>query len=337
MIDKKKFLFDFLLFTDSTIGYYDEAKSLGATIFRLPKRKDGYIRYRKWLDAFFKENASNYVAIHWCGCSLTSISPIYYAKKYGIPIRIVHTHSSNTHGLHNKIFHYLNRYRISSISTHAMACSDVAAKYFFRGTKLEKQCAVVKNGIDLDFFQFDLQKRLDMRNQLGISDEFVIGHVGRFTKVKNHNFLLDVFVEIIKQRKALLLLIGEGEIMDEIKVKVLNLGLQNSVRFLGVCDNVNDILQAMDCFLFPSFYEGLPFALVEAQAAGLPIYTSTNVSSEVNITNNVTFISLEKDAKFWASEILSLEFARIKVNDKIIKKGYSIKDTVDFLEEVYSI
>lgn len=335
-IDRTKYMFDFLVFSDSVVGYYNEAKELGATIYRLPKRKDGFWIYKNYLDDFFKKNSKKYIALHWCGCSLTSILPIYYAKKYGIQVRIIHSHNSNVDKIHSKILHSINKLFLSRLATTALACSDVAAKFFFTNTKFENKYLVLKNGIDLNRFQYNPELRLSTRTNLGISSEFVIGHIGRFTKVKNHSFIIDVFYEVQKVKKdAMLLLIGVGETMDIVKEKVNHLGLQDYVLFLGLCENTHELLQAMDCFLFPSLYEGLPFALLEAQASGLPVYTSTNVSAEVDITNNVSFISLDTPANKWGKIILSNEICRTNVNEKIVNNGYSINDTVKILERIY--
>lgn len=335
-IDRTKYMFDFLLFTESIDGYYEEAERLGAKIYRLPPRFPRYINYRKSLDKFFAMHSNEYIAIHWCGCSLTSISPVYYAYKYKIPVRIVHAHSSNTIGWHNKILHIIHKHVVARIATHFFACSEVAADYFYKNTKVESKSVLIKNGINLNLFQYNEDIRISLRTEMNLSDNLVFGHVGRFIAVKNQSFLIDIFAEIKKRRNdAVLLLIGVGEDMGRIKEKVNQLQIQNSVRFLGQCNNVNELLQVMDCFIFPSLYEGLPFTLVEAQAAGLPVYASDSVSQEAKITDFVEFISLKKSANYWADRILNKIINRVDCKQQIVDKGYSIEDTVKKVSLLY--
>ena len=335
-IDREKYMFDFLLFTESINGYYNEVQKYGSKIYRLPARKDGLFKYKKKIKEFFELHSKEYTVIHWCGCSLTSILPIYYAYIFDIPIRIIHAHSSNVKGLHNRVLHCVNKMIISKIGTHFLACSQLAANFFFRGTRCYGKYLIIKNGINLDKFQYNVLIRNKFRKELGLVDKFVIGHVGQFTKVKNHLFIIDIFVELLKREpSSVLLLLGVGEDLEIIKQKVIGLHLQDNVHFLGLREDVNRLLQTMDCFLFPSFYEGLPFALVEAQAAGLPAYTSTNVSREVNLTGNVHFFDLQNTAEEWAKKILLNKHIRNNVNDLIVRKGYSIRETVNKLINIY--
>ena len=188
-------------------------------------------------------------------------------------------------------------------------------------------------------FKINIKKRNEIRQKLNIESKIVISNVGRFTTQKNHTFLIDIFNEIYKKNNnAVLMLIGNGEKEDEIKKKVEKLGIQNSVLFMGHRDDVNELMQAMDVFVMPSIYEGLPVVGIEAQAAGLPCFMSKDViTDEVKIAENVKFISLDDNAEKWADEILSSDLTR-KDNEIALKKaGYFIEDMVKELTEQYKV
>lgn len=225
---------------------------------------------------------------------------------------------------------------IQKIATKFLACSEKAALFFY---SQRKDYVILKNGVNLSHFSYNEELRDEVRHNLGLlSTDLVFVHVGRFVAVKNHTFLIDVFVHILKEKKnAKLLLIGDGELKSSIHNKVINLGLINSVIFLGERTDVYKILQAADEMIFPSIYEGLPFALVEAQAAGLRIFSSDAVSRESNITDNVYFSPLSKGAEAWAQFIIqNINYKRIKQDDKIIEKGFSIEETTDILYRIYA-
>lgn len=335
-IDKTRFNIDFLLFTEEETIYTQEVRDNGGKIHILPNRKETPKKYYQELNLFFYKHKDEYQAVHFCGGSLTSIAPLYFAWKYKIPVRIAHSHSSYAHGLHNKILHCINRLGIYKIATHHLACSDLAAKWFF-GKGPSK---VVNNGIDVESFRYNENVRNEMRKTQGINqDAFVIGHVGRFSSEKNHTFLIDVFQEIHKtNNKAILILVGIGELLEEIKNKVNRLGLSQNVLFLGLRQDVNRLMQAMDCFVMPSTFEGLPFVLVEAQCAGLPCYVSDNVSKKSALLPSTKFFSLTTPAKLWAQEIsaIGLVANRACGAEEIISQGYSISGIIDSLQTIYT-
>ena len=188
---------------------------------------------------------------------------------------------------------------------------------------------VVNNAIDVDKFKYDEKIRKEKRKELNIKDnQLVIGHIGRFVQQKNHEFLIDIFNEIYKQDKnAILLLIGEGPLKEEIQNKVNELGLDKNVKFLGQRSDANELYQAMDAFVLPSLYEGLPVVGVEAQAAGLPCFFSTDMTKETEILDSTKFISLTHKSKYWADKILkevSL-FKRQDTSEEIVDNKFSIK------------
>ena len=197
---------------------------------------------------------------------------------------------------------------------------------------------VIYNGINSIEFQYDEEVRKVYRKELGLENKFVIGHVGRFNTQKNHTFLIDIFREIqTMDKQTVLLLLGEGELEGNIREKVSNLNLSETVKFLGVRHDVNKVMQAMDAFVLPSNYEGLPVVGVEAQAAGLPMFCSDNITNEVVITPNINLLSLNLSAKEWAKIIMQKGKKNHRKNmlDYIVKSGYDISKSVNDLQKFY--
>lgn len=342
-IDKESIQFDFLL-TAPGGDYEREAKALGATIHYITPRFKGLKQYKISLDSFFKEHAHEYSAVHLHVSSLSSIEPLEYAKKYGVPIRIIHSHSSsvkqNLKGrLLHRILHSYNKLRISKLATHYLGCSDKALDWLFKGTGIRSKAIMINNGIDTSLYRYNENVRLEMRHNFALSDEFVIGHVGSFIHVKNHNFLISLF-SLIQQHlpKSKLLLVGVGELEDDIKNQIKNLNLQSNVIFAGLRSDVNRVLQAMDLIIMPSFFEGLPVSLVEAQASGLPVIASDTISKDVALTPNISFISLNESKDSWLKsvELIAANYCRKDTTSLIIDKGFDIRETAKFFSSIYN-
>lgn len=335
-LDKSLFHIDFLLFSNEDTVYTKEVKEHGSRVFHVPSRKESPIGWYTSLNKFFKTHKGTYHAIHFCGGSLTSVAPMYYAWKYGIPVRIVHSHSTSAFGLHNVIMHRIKRRFIRKICTHYLACSTEAADWFYAGAP----STIIKNGIDVDLFRYSDTNRKKTRETLNISqDAFVLGHVGRFTAEKNHTFIIDVFKKLHSiNRNSHLLLIGEGDLLETSKEKVEALGLTTFVHFLGQRSDVNDMMQAMDCFIMPSTFEGLPFVLIEAQCSGLPCCISENVSQESGLLPSTKFLALSTSIDTWVNSILELpaHSDRRQGASIIAEKGYSINDSIKTLENIYT-
>lgn len=195
----------------------------------------------------------------------------------------------------------------------------------------------MNNAVDTDKFRFNEEVRNNIRRKLDVEGKKVIGHVGRFNPQKNHEFLIDVFNEIYKKDKDIvLLLVGDGYLKEKIEEKVNKLGLDKSVKFLGVREDISELMQAMDLFLFPSQFEGLAVVMVEAQAAGLKVITSTGVTKESDITNNVEFIELSKGAEYWADIIINSDFKKKDSIKMMISKGYDSTNNVKWLSDFYT-
>jgi len=334
-LDNSKFHVDFLLNKDVNTDYSREVKRTKSKIFYIPPRKSNPIKYYMTLNNFFSKYKNDYQAIHYCCGSLSSIAPVYYAFKYQIPVRIIHAHSSSCKGLHNKMLHYSLRGFGNNLATCHLACSDSAASFF----SLKRKYRVINNGIDVSTYSFDEYKRKRIRKILDIdSNTIVIGHVGRFEEVKNHSFLVNIFIEFVKIRpNSKLLLVGQGKLLDEIKRMVSDLGLSDKVIFLGQRSYVADIMQVMDIFIMPSLFEGLPFVLVEAQASGLPCIISDVIDKQVDLTGNIIYGSLVDAPCVWADKIEKVMsyYLRTKTDEKIKKAGFSIQETTRLIENIY--
>ncbi len=343
-IDRSEIQFDFLLGQVYHGDYEEEAKSLGANIYYLPARNKGYKAYKKALDSFFREH-HDYIAIHEHISSLTSIGPAYYAKKYGIPVRIFHSHSSSIqkslrlHWVHTML-HYLNKPKVHSWATHYLGCSDKAMDWAYKYTGVRSKAKMMNNGIDCELYAFNEAVRRDVREEFGIGeDDFVIGHVGRFIPLKNQSFLVDILEELYKITPTVkLMLVGEGGTMEDIKEKVAAKGLEDFVIFTGVRSDVVRLMQAMDVFVMPSWFEGLPVSLVEAQAAGLPVVASSKISHDSDMTGTILFKSIEEPAAEWAVSIRRWKekWGRPNNIDKIKKAGFDSKTTVKQLVKIYT-
>ncbi len=337
-IDREKYMFDFLTFTDSQEGFYDEIISLGSKIYSLPSRRDGFINYHRTLDKFFKSKARVYDVIHMnLGC-LTSLAPLYYAKKYGIPTRIIHSHSTGCTGLHNKLFHYINKIRVSNVATHFLACSDQAREWAFRNSKAFGKCHIITNGIELNKFKFNPEIRNKVRKIFQLENSFIIGHIGTFNEIKNHSFLIDVFNELVKiNPNAVLLLVGEGELFDQMKEKVSFLGLTKKIFFLGRRNDVDELLQAIDVIVMPSHFEGLPFTLIEAQAAGVPVIASSGIPSDAKASSFYHSLPLSESVHAWVKCIQSYtSFQKQEFNKDDIIHQYSVENTIQQIIVLYN-
>lgn len=337
-IDREKFQFDFLVFDPDKTGFYEEIISGGSKVYFLPPRRESLKKYTRELDKFFKEHAAEYEAIHLHGMSLTSIAPLRSAARYGIKKRIAHIHGASCQGIHNRIFHKFNRKRIAKAATRWLACSKEALDWGFGNTPVGKEAEVMPNGIRLESFKFDPEKRDQIRKELGIGKEKVIINVGAFNRIKNQEFLIDIFSGLqARNRDLKLLLVGKGPLLDPLKEKVKSLGLEDRVIFTGHRDDVAILLQGADLMVMPSLHEGLGIVVIEAQASGLPVITSTGIPPEAKVSDLFARIDLTEDKVVWGNKII--EFLE-KSKDRTLLhpdlKNYSIENTVNLLSGIYS-
>lgn len=330
-IDREKLQFDFIVHRDFRSDYDDEIEALGGKIYRLPRLNPFSPFYRKAMLDFFRKHPE-YRIVH-CHLDCMSALPLSAAKRCGVPVRIAHAHSSNQ----TKDWKYpLKRFfmqGIPGVATHFFACSKTAGKWMFP----DQNITVVNNGIDTAKFAFNAESRAEMRAELGLGSELVLGHTGRFMPEKNHSFLIDVFAEVHRRDpQSKLILIGTGPLEKQIKEKVRGLHLTDAVEFLGVRPDVNRILQAVDVFVLPSVYEGFGIAAVEAQTAGAKCVVSDQVPEMCRITENICALPLDAPAGEWAERILAAGIKdRSSQQERIKAAGFDIAQTADWLQSFY--
>lgn len=335
-IDRTKVQFDFLVHRQQRGAYDDEIEALGGRIYRMcPVYPQNFARYKRDLRGFFQAH-SEYKIIH------SHMSELGYfafreAERQGVPVRICHAHNA-PHGFDAKMFirTYFKK-RMMPYLTHLFMCGEESGKWLY-GEKNKSRFIMLNNAIDAAVYSFDASKREEMRRQLGLTGELVIGHVGRFNPQKNHPFLLDIFAALLKKEpNAVLLLVGGGADMPKIQAKAQELGIAERVRFLGVRSDVADLMQAMDVFVFPSLYEGLPVTMVEAQASGLPCIISDKVPPECILTDGlVNIMPLSANPETWAEKILSMRAVpRTDRREEIAAHGFDISTEAVKLQEFY--
>lgn len=340
-IDRTKVQFDFLLTYEGTSDYEEEILSLGGRVFHLtPLSLRTMKTYCKDVEVFLKTHPE-YQIVHSHTSSKSAI-PLRIAQKCGVPVRISHSHNMFlSKGFSAKeILRKVLRKPLRKVSTHNFACSKEAAVWLYGEDfwKNGKVC-IMKNAIDLERFSYQEEKREELRKEYGLENAFVVGHVGRFDAQKNHAFLLEIFVEIKRQRKnAILLLVGDGNLRVQIEQQAEQLGIRESVRFMGVREDVPDMMLMMDVFVFPSLFEGLGIVLIEAQTCGLPCFTSKDVvAKESKISELLTFVSIEDSSKYWADKVLEYNTSKKRVShvSEAAKQGYDIAKSAREMQNFY--
>ena len=342
-INKKKIQFDFLSPYKSTYELYrNEIEQNGGKIYELNNSRDslkGKITYTFKLYNFFKRH--NYKIIHInSGAFFFSLQVCIVAKICGIERIIVHSHSAPKIPLIKRLLKDILNPLYTKLATDYLSCSNDASKSLFSKRFIEQgNIQIIKNGINIDEYKFNKLTRDKVRKKYKIDNNIVYGHVGRLHEEKNHKFLLKVFYEIQKkQDNAILMIVGDGELLEDIKEQTKNLGIDNKVIFTGMIKDVNSILNAMDCFIFTSFYEGLAISVVEAQTCGLYTVCSTGIPIEAKISSNFKYIDLDKGPKEWSNQILNINLNSINREDgtnNARKNGYDINQVAKELEKIY--
>ncbi|MBR3584866.1 MAG: glycosyltransferase family 1 protein [Oscillospiraceae bacterium] len=330
-IDREKVQFDFLEHRYTRSAYDNEIEALGGKICRLPRLVPWGKNYLNALDRFFTGHLE-YKIIHVHQDCLSSVI-LKAAERHGIPVRIAHSHNaSQNKNLKYPIKLWYKR-SIPDYATHLFACSMEAGEWMFNRASFQ----ILNNAVDALSYSFDSAKRNAIREQLGLTNQLTIGHIGRFSPQKNHPFLLEVFAALLRREPtAVLLLVGVGADIEKIRAKAEAMGLSQKVRFLGVRSDVSDLLQAMDVFLFPSLYEGLPVTLIEAQAAGLPCVISDVISDQCMITDLVSIRKLADPPEEWANAIMEKAgLPRRNTQSEIIAAGFDVTKNAEWLQEFY--
>ena len=301
----------------------------GSSYYYIPREIKHPARFIKK----YAQICKNYDIVHVHGNSATMVLELFAATLAGVKVRIAHSHNTycivkNIDKLCRPLFYHLCNVRL--------ACGREAGEWLFKNRKFD----ILNNGIITSKYKFDSTSRCKIRKELGWEDCFVLGHIGNFLAAKNHVFLINYFKVVSQNESMRLVLLGDGDLFENIKSMVEEIGLRDKVFFAGSVDNVSDYLSAMDIFVMPSTNEGFPLTLIEAQANGLKCMVSDCITKSVNLTGNVQFIPLT-DMNFWV-HALQENFSlcnRKKTSDsairKIVNKGYDISISAKKLEQIY--
>jgi len=326
-------VFDFVDIYGDGIAFENEIKSLGGKIYYTPNYKKHPIKAEKKMEEIIKENG--YQIVHINMLSAANLLPLKATKRAG-KIAVVHAHNNNTHGIVRSFMHKYNSKRLKKMDAVCLACSKDSGKWMFQN----KDFQVIPNAISAEKFSFSQDSRLFIRNQLGLStDDLVIGFCGRLDKQKNPLYLINILHEVKIKRsdsKAKLLIVGDGELKQDVIDYAIKMGVKEDVIFAGIQRNVAPWYSAMDCFVLPSVYEGFGIVCIEAQACGLPCFVSTAVSAEVNITDNVKYLPLD-NLSAWGDNISNVRTSK-KVeerNNNVLNTQYDIDKSASQLYEVY--
>ena len=337
-INRSKVQFDFVVHTNQKGQYEEEIESLGGKIYRFPKYtgKNHFFYKKAWVDFF--ESHPEYKIVHG---HLRTTASIYLrlANKFNRET-IAHSHSTASRGnKFEQVVKNIMQYSIRYTTDYMFACSDESGKWLF-GKKCTRKSnyRLIKNAIKSEDYFISEIKRNQTRRLLNLEQKFVVGHIGSFTEPKNHKFIIDVFYEVIRREKnSVLLLVGDGKLRKNIEKKARKLGINDSIIFLGIRTDIANLLQAMDVFIFPSVYEGLPVTLIEAQASSLKIFASDTITKEVKITDNIEFVSLNSPAREWASRMIKYSngYEKRNTSQEIVDAGYDVKNNAQELEQFY--
>ena len=333
-IDRKRVQFDVVLDHPENSKLANEFKKLGSHIFVLPKFKGWNFReIRKSWKRFFKEHPE-YKILHSHVRSYASLY-IPIAKRCGVKT-IIHSHSTNEGKGISRMIKRIMEFPLRRQADYLMACSNEAGKWLYGAKACKKSNYIfLPNAINTDKYHFSMETAETYRKTLGLQGKFVLGHVGRFHEAKNHVFLLEIFAKVLEKRSdATLLLIGDGELRGAIEQKIRELRIERHVVLTGNRADVPQLLHAMDVFVFPSLWEGLPVTVVEAQAVGLPCLISDKITTDVDLSALVKRLPID-DSNIWAEAVLNLDIKRMNVIPEIKKAGFDVKDTAKHLMDFY--
>lgn len=330
-IDRSKVQFDFLVDSDSTLVPREEIESLGGRVFEIPPYQH-VVEYQRELQRLFKQEGWKIVHSHINALSVFSLRA---AKKAGVPVRIAHSHSTSGKGEHAKnVLKSILKTQANRYPTKRIACSNLAGDWLFGKNA---SFTVVGNAVDLSDFVYNENARRTIRSELGLSNNaLLVGHLGRFAEQKNHAFLLEVFREVLAYvPDAVLAMAGDGPLLEATKKRATELGIKDSVRFLGTRMDAPALYQAFDVFCLPSLYEGLPVVGVECQASGTPILVSNAVTGETKITSLLDFESLDASPVQWAKHLLSMRGRMLSSQDLEALSDFDVRVAAGRLENLY--
>ncbi len=332
-IDRSKVQFDFLVHRPYRGAYDDEIEALGGKIYHAPRLyPQNYSRYFKWMKEFFEEHPE-YSIVH-SHIDAMSFFPLLAAKKAGIPVRISHSHSSKLDRDFKLPIKWFALKKVPKVANYYMACGDMAGKFMYENRKF----TIVRNAIDLDRFSYSEDVRVKLRDELGLENKIVIGHVGRFCYIKNQLFLLDILSKLNEEKDDFhLVLVGKGEDEDKIRERIVEKKLSKQVTILTDRSDVNELYNMMDVFVMPSLFEGLPVVGVEAQANGLPCVMSESISKEILLTSCIEQVSLNEEIDKWSKTVFlkSHQCRNENALQELCGAGYDIKEEACRLQDIY--
>lgn len=327
-IDRTKYQMDFAVAEERKGFYEDEILSLGGKIHRVSPKTKGFIKNFIEIKSLVK--IENYKYVLRVSQHSLSAMELFAAKLGGAQVRAFRSSNSNTGGgKANQIIHMFCRPLPRIFANVWIAPSTEAGVFGFGHSGVKnKKFHMLHNAIQYDEYAYSFENRQTIRNELGLGNAFVVGHVGRFTHQKNHLFLLEIFKQILNTHpSAKLVLVGNGRLENDIRAKIDELGIKDQVVFTGVRRDVPKLMAAMDVFVLPSFFEGMPNTVIEAQACGLPCVIADTITREANITGLVRYLPLQ-NVDEWASTVVTvaMDDNRQNMKEAFCKAGYEIQE-----------
>ena len=317
--------FDFVV--SAAGGCYEaEVLARGGKIHVVPKRTQDVFGAVSGIYSAVKNNKYEYVLK--LGSRSVAVLDLFVAKCAGAKRVAIRSCNAPTElSTKDKVLHRILRPLLNVISDVKIAPSMIAAEFTFGKHYARTKTNLLNNGVDLSVYHYDLEGAMAIRREFGLQNKLLVGHVGRFHKQKNHKYLLEVFSEIKKLRQdAVLMLVGIGELENQVRLQSEELGLESSVIFAGRRFDIPQLLSAMDVFVFPSLHEGMPNTVIEAQATGLPCIIADTITTEANITGLVQYLPLTLSAEAWAKAALSvIDLPRKDTSEDFLAQGYDIE------------
>ncbi len=329
-IDASKYTIDFLVFGEAEGAYDHEVLTKGSKIFRLPTSPSILTSFSK-IKKQLKDEGYDIVHSHMNALNAPVLN---FFKKLGVPVLISHSHGSK-HFVENKVLIAIKermKLKIVSITPYLIACSKAAGDFLYGNVPY----TIINNGVDTELYDYNESARLEIRRTLGLEDKIIFSHIGRFNFQKNHKFLIDVFSKIVGQLpNAHLVLVGDGELKQDIINQIRSLNISDKVTLLGVRDDIPNLLQGFDVFLMPSVFEGLPFVLVEAQASGLQCFAADTIDSNSKLLDTFHFLPLNC-SESWSNYIINnLDTKRVSTKETLNRLGFDVYENVKTMEKIY--
>lgn len=335
-IDKDMFQFDFINTNIDKACFEDEFKKMGSIFYKVTPRNLSITKNRRDLEKIFLTEKIDVLHCHLN--TLSYIEPIKVAIKFKCKVIVHSRSSSSSNSILTRILHYINYIYLNTVVKNKitrLAVSNSSGEWLFGKTN---SFQVINNSVDIEKFRFNEYVREQKRNDLKLSNKYIIGHIGALNFSKNHEYLFKVFREFLKLNKdSALIIVGDGKLSKKLKKLANKLDIADNIFFLGVRTDLPELLSAMDVLIFPSRYEGFPNVVLEAQTSGLPCYISDSITNEVVLTENCKTLSIREEPRVWAKKIFSnnTSLNRKKAFKNIIEKGFSINNEILRIETIY--